>query len=154
VLFARGRRIARAVRERNSALRRPQSPRERVIALADERALVGRADEVAVLHHRQRLRRPEAMGRPAAAAAVAFLFAAVGGDRVGRHVGDDGRAAELVAQGVAEARVDRAVPARARGARRAAGDEVADGVEVRRKPGGSDGLRSGGAWGRAERMVV
>jgi len=203
-----------------------QHPQQRVIALAHQRALVGRADEVAVLHRGQRLRRPEAMRRhphrgrvllepelreqrtqhrqvhvprrrrrrPPAAAAMALLLAAVGGDRVGRHVGDDGRAAELVAQRVAEARVDRAVLPRARGARRAAGDEVADGVEVRleqllasgqrrrqprgrdrreqldvqregaaicevghlgcRKPGGSDGARSGGAWGRAHLMVV
>ncbi|MCA1681294.1 MAG: hypothetical protein LC777_21290 [Actinobacteria bacterium] len=35
--------------------------------------------------------------RATAAAAVVFLRAAVGRDRVGRHVGDDGRAAELVA---------------------------------------------------------
>jgi len=125
---------------------------------------------------------------------VAFLLAAVGRDRVRRHVGDDRWASELVAQGVAEAGVDRAVLPCARGARSAAGDKVADGVEVRveqllaggqrrrqptgrdrceqldverdggaicevdhlgcRKPGGSDGVGAGGAWGRGSSMVV
>jgi hypothetical protein len=130
VLLARGRRIARAVRDRSSALEPAvaEQAQQRVIALADERALVRGADEVAVLHRRQRLGRPEPMRRhahrgrvlllaelgqqraqhrevhapcrrrrgPAAAAAVAFLFAAVGGDRVRCHVGDDGRPAEFV----------------------------------------------------------
>jgi len=152
-----------------------------VITLAHERALVGRVDEVAVLHRGQRLRWPEAMRRhphlgrvllqtqlgqqraqhrqvhapgrrrrgPTAAAAVAFLFAAVGGDRVSGHVGDDWRPAELFSERVAEACVDRAVLPRARCPGRAAGDELADGVEVgieqllaggqrRRQPPGRD----------------
>jgi hypothetical protein len=67
----------------------------------------------------------------AAAAAMALLLTAVGHDRVRRHVRDDRPPAELVAQRVAEARGrSRGPAARARGACRAARDELADGVQV------------------------
>jgi hypothetical protein len=61
---------------------------------------------------------------------MALLLAAVGGDRVRGHVGDGGRADELVSEGVPEARVDRSVLARAGGPDGSACDEVVDGVEV------------------------
>jgi hypothetical protein len=62
---------------------------------------------------------------------VLLELAAVGGDRVPGHVADDRRAAELLAQRVGEAGVDRAVLRGARRARGAAGDQLADRVEVR-----------------------
>jgi hypothetical protein len=122
-----------------------QQPQQRVVALADDRAAIWCANQVAVLDRGEGLRWADAMrryahvgglvvaaelgqqraqhrdvrapcrrrGGPSATPAVALKRAAVGGDRVGRHVGDNGRATELVAQRIAEARVDRAVLARA-----------------------------------------
>ena len=98
----------------------PARPRPRV-----EPELRQQRAEHRQMHAPRRRRR-----RAAATAAVALKRAAVGGDRVRGHVADHGRAAELVAQRVAEARVDRPVLARARRPGRARGDELADGVEV------------------------
>jgi hypothetical protein len=91
-------------------------------------------------------------GGSATAAAVLLKLAAVGGDRVPGHVADDRRPAELLAQRIGEARVDRAVLPRARRAGGAAGDQLADRVEVRLEQllgggqgGGDDGERRRGA---------
>jgi hypothetical protein len=139
-----------------------EHPQQRVIALARDRASIGKAQQVGVVGVGKRLRRPglvpghaNALDRifqtqitgqrtdhrqvhphrcrrrwPPAAATTHGQVTAVRGDHVGAEIADDGRAAELSREPVAEGAKDRRVLAARARARGAGGDPVGLGEQV------------------------